>query len=93
MKIIEEWSKEHPDASRYSRNSLLLKKFKRCLVCFAIRMQESDFRFKTEAEELRQKSQLRKSHEDLDDLRASDEFHNWVEEQSKGIRCTIRKLR
>ena len=53
------------------------------------RMQELDDKIQTEAERTKAETLIRKSHEDFDDLRASDEFHNWVEEQPKWVQDAL----
>ena len=43
-----------------------------------VKLKELD-KVQTEAQRVRAENTIRKSHEDFDDLRASDEFHNWVD--------------
>ena len=52
------------------------------------RMQEFD-KIQTEAERTKAETLIRKSHEDFDDLRASDEFHTWVDEQPKWVQDAL----
>ena len=43
----------------------------------------------TEAQRVKAENTIRKSHEDFDDLRASDEFHSWVDEQPKWVQDAL----
>ena len=52
------------------------------------RLQELD-KAQSEAERVKAENAIRKSHEDFDELRSSDEFHNWAEEQPKWVQDAL----
>ena len=84
---IEEWSKEYPDVAGIVE-TIAAKKAQEMFSKAEARMQEFD-KIQTEAERTKAETLIRKSHEDFDDLRASDEFHNWVEEQPKWVQDAL----
>ena len=84
---IEEWSKEYPDIAGIVE-TIAAKKAQEMFSKAEARMQEFD-KIQTEAERTKAETLIRKSHEDFDDLRASDEFHNWVEEQPKWVQNAL----
>ena len=84
---IEEWSKEYPDVAGIVE-TIAAKKAKEMFSKAEARMQEFD-KIQTEAERTKAESVIRKSHEDFDDLRASEEFHTWVEEQPKWVQDAL----
>jgi hypothetical protein len=52
------------------------------------RLKELD-QAQSEAERMKAENAIRKSHEDFDDLRASDEFHDWANEQPKWVQDAL----
>ena len=80
---IEQWAKEYPDVAGIVE-TIAAKKAQEMFSKAEARMQEFD-KIQTEAERTKAESVIRKSHEDFDDLRASDEFHTWVDEQPKWV--------
>ena len=84
---IEEWSKEYPDIAGIVE-TIAAKKAQEMFSKAEARMQEFD-KIQTEAERTKAESVIRKSHEDFDDLRASEEFHTWVEEQPKWVQDAL----
>ena len=84
---IEEWAKEYPDVAGIVE-TIAAKKAQEMFSKAEARMQEFD-KIQTEAERTKAESVIRKSHEDFDDLRASDEFHNWVDEQPKWVQDAL----
>ena len=84
---IEEWAKEYPDVAGIVE-TIAAKKAQEMFSKAEARMQEFD-KIQTEAERTKAETLIRKSHEDFDDLRASDEFHNWVEEQPKWVQDAL----
>jgi hypothetical protein len=84
---IEEWSKEYPDVAGIVE-TIAAKKAQEMFSKAEARMQEFD-KIQTEAERTKAESVIRKSHEDFDDLRASEEFHGWVEEQPKWVQDAL----
>ena len=84
---IEEWSKEYPDVAGIVETiaaKIAQKKFDEA-------NQELKDLKKVQSETQRAKAEntIRKSHEDFDDLRASDEFHTWVDEQPKWVQDAL----
>ena len=84
---IEEWAKEYPDVAGIVE-TIVAKKAQEMFSKAEARMQEFD-KIQTEAERTKAESVIRKSHEDFDDLRASEEFHTWVEEQPKWVQDAL----
>ncbi len=84
---IEEWSKEYPDVAGIVE-TIAAKKAQEMFSKAEARMQEFD-KIQTEAERTKAETIIRKSHEDFDDLRASDEFHSWVDEQPKWVQDAL----
>ena len=84
---IEEWSKQYPDVAGIVE-TIAAKKAQEMFSKAEARMQEFD-KIQTEAERTKAETLIRKSHEDFDDLRASDEFHNWVDEQPKWVQDAL----
>jgi len=84
---IEEWAKEYPDVAGIVE-TIAAKKAQEMFSKAEARMQEFD-KIQTEAERTKAESVIRKSHEDFDDLRASDEFHTWVDEQPKWVQDAL----
>ena len=84
---IEEWAKEYPDVAGIVE-TIAAKKAQEMFSKAEARMQEFD-KIQTEAERTKAESVIRKSHEDFDDLRASEEFHTWVDEQPKWVQDAL----
>ena len=84
---IEEWSKEYPDVAGIVE-TIAAKKAQEMFNKAEARLQEFD-KIQTEAERTKAENAIRKSHDDFDDLRASDEFHSWVDEQPKWVQDAL----
>ena len=84
---IEQWAKEYPDVAGIVE-TIAAKKAQEMFSKAEARMQEFD-KIQTEAERTKAESVIRKSHEDFDDLRASEEFHTWVDEQPKWVQDAL----
>ena len=84
---IEQWSKEYPDVAGIVE-TIAAKKAKEMFSKAEARMHEFD-KIQVEAERTKAETTIRKSHEDFDDLRASDEFHNWADEQPKWVKDAL----
>jgi hypothetical protein len=84
---IEQWAKEYPDVAGIVE-TIAAKKAQEMFNKADVRLQELD-KAQSEAERLKAENAIRKSHEDFDDLRSSDEFHNWVEEQPKWVQDAL----
>jgi len=84
---IEEWAKEYPDVAGIVE-TIAAKKAQEMFSKADARLKELD-QAQTEAQRVKAENQIRKAHEDFDDLRASDEFHNWAEEQPKWVQDAL----
>ena len=84
---IEEWAKEYPDVAGVVE-TIAAKKAQEMFNKADAKLKELD-KVQTEAQRVKAENTIRKSHEDFDDLRASDEFHNWVEEQPKWVQDAL----
>jgi hypothetical protein len=84
---IEEWSKEYPDVAGIVETiaaKIAQKKFDEA------NQELKDLKkVQSEAQRAKAENAIRKSHDDFDDLRASDEFHNWVDEQPKWVQDAL----
>ena len=84
---IEEWAKQYPDVAGIVE-TIAAKKAQEMFSKADARLQELD-KAQSEAERVKAENAIRKTHEDFDDLRASDEFHNWAEEQPKWVQDAL----
>jgi hypothetical protein len=84
---IEKWQKEYPDVAGIVER-IASEKAKEMFSKAESRLKELD---EAHSEALRMKSEnlIRKSHEDFDDLRQSDKFHNWADEQPKWVKDAL----
>jgi len=84
---IEEWAKQYPDVAGIVE-TIATKKAQEMFSKADARLQELD-KAQSEAERVKAENAIRKAHEDFDDLRASDDFHNWAEEQPKWVQDAL----
>ena len=84
---IEQWAKEYPDVAGVVE-TIATRKAQEMFDKADVKLKELD-KVQTEAQRVRAENTIRKSHEDFDDLRASDEFHNWVDEQPKWVQDAL----
>jgi len=84
---IEEWAKQYPDVAGIVE-TIAAKKAQEMFSKADARLQELD-KAQSEAERVKAENAIRKAHEDFDDLRASDEFHNWAEEQPSWVQNAL----
>ena len=84
---IEQWAKEYPDIAGVVE-TIAAKKAQEMFNKADAKLKELD-KVQTEAERVKAENIIRKSHEDFDDLRASDEFHTWVDEQPKWVQDAL----
>ena len=84
---IEEWAKEYPDVAGVVE-TIATRKAQEMFNKADAKLRELD-KVQTEAQRVRAENTIRKSHEDFDDLRASDEFHNWADEQPKWVQDAL----
>jgi len=84
---IEQWAKEYPDVAGIVE-TIAAKKAQEMFSKADVRLQELD-KAQSEAQRMKAENAIRKSHEDFDDLRSSDEFHNWADEQPKWVQDAL----
>ena len=84
---IEQWAKEYPDVAGVVE-TIATRKAQEIFSKADAKLQELD-KVQTEAQRVRAENAIRKVHEDFDDLRASDEFHNWADEQPKWVQDAL----
>ena len=84
---IEKWAKEYPDVAGIVE-TIAAKKAQEMFSKADVRLQELD-KAQSEAQRMKAENAIRKSHEDFDDLRSSDEFHNWADEQPKWVQDAL----
>jgi hypothetical protein len=84
---IESWAKEYPDVAGIVEK-IAAKQAQEMFEKANIRIKEID----EERMELKRDSAenvIRKAHSDFDDLRASDRFHDWADEQPKWVKDAL----
>ena len=84
---INEWIKEYPDVAGIF-NKIAEEKAKELFSKAESRLKELDDAH-SEALRLKAENVIRKSHDDFDELKAADEFHNWAEEQPKWVQDAL----
>ena len=84
---IEEWSKEYPDVAGIVE-TIAAKKAQEMFERANTRIKELD-EAQAEANRVKAENEIRKSHKDFDDLRDSDEFHDWADAQPKWVRDAL----
>jgi hypothetical protein len=84
---IEAWARKYPDVASIV-HTIAEKKAKELFSKTESRLREFD-EVQYEAQRTKAETQIRKAHEDFDELRASDEFHNWAEEQPKWVQDAL----
>ena len=84
---IEEWAKQYPDVAGIVEK-IASEKAREMFSKAEERLKELD---EAHNEALRMKAEnvIRKAHDDFDELRQSDEFHNWAEEQPKWVKDAL----
>ena len=84
---IDEWAKQHPDVASIVE-TIAAKKAQEMFAKAEIRLQELD---DAQAEVARSKAEnkIKETHADFDELRESDKFHNWADEQPKWVRDAL----
>jgi len=84
---IEEWAKEYPDVAGIVE-TIAAKKAQEMFEKADTRLKELD-EAQAEAYRVKSENEIRKSHSDFDDLRQSDEFHDWADEQPKWVKDAL----
>lgn len=84
---IEQWSKKYPDVASIVE-TIAAKKAQELFAGAQERFKELD-EAKWEAQRTKAENSIRKVHSDFDELRASDEFHDWADNQPKWVRDAL----
>ena len=80
---LEEWMEKYPDVAQIVE-TIAMKKAREQASEFESKFKEIDD-MKSEALREKAEAELMRLHPDFGDIRDSDEFHNWVEEQPKWV--------
>lgn len=86
---LEAWATQYPDAARIVE-TLAAKKVEQSKQQDSKRLEQIEAQHE-EVKRVKAESEIRNSHADFDDLRASDEFHSWVEDQPTWIQDALYK--
>jgi hypothetical protein len=84
---IEQWAKKYPDVAGIVE-TIAAKKAQEMFSKAEGRLKELDDAH-AEATRVKAENVIRKSHKDFDTLRASDEFHDWADEQPKWVQDAL----
>lgn len=84
---IEAWAEKYPDVAAIVE-TIASKKADEKFAVAEERLREYD-EAAYEVERTRAETTIRKSHSDFDELRDSDKFHDWVEDQPKWVRDAL----
>ena len=84
---IEEWSRNYPDVAGIVE-TIAAKKAQELFSKADARLQQID-KAEEEANRIKSENRIRESHSDFDDLRNSDAFHDWADEQPKWVKDAL----
>lgn len=84
---IEKWAKKFPDVASIVE-TIAAKKAQELFAGAQERLKELD-EAKWEAQRTKAENTIRKAHSDFDELKASDEFHTWAEDQPKWVQDAL----
>jgi hypothetical protein len=84
---IDAWAKEYPDVAGIVE-TIAAKKAKELFSKAESRLSELD-EAHNEALRIKAENQIRKTHDDFDELRSSDSFHDWADEQPKWVKDAL----
>ena len=84
---IEQWSRKYPDVAGIVE-TIAAKKAQELFSKADARLQELD-KAEAEAHRVKAENSIRQAHGDFDDLRSSDAFHDWAEEQPKWVKDAL----
>ena len=84
---LQAWVDKYPDVAGMVE-TIADKRAKQMFDKANIQLEELN-KAKEEATRSRAENEIRKAHEDFDQLRDSDQFHNWVEEQPKWVQNAL----
>ena len=84
---IEAWAKEYPDVAKIVE-TIAMKKAREQAVELESRIQKID-EMSVEAKKEKAEAELMRLHPDFDEIRDSDDFHEWAEEQPKWVQDAL----
>ena len=84
---IEKWASEYPDVAGIVE-TIAAKKAQEMFNKAESRLQELD-EAHSEAQRVKAENIIRKSHDDFDELRQSDQFHDWADDQPKWVKDAL----
>ena len=84
---IEKWASEYPDVAGIVE-TIAAKKAKEMFNKAESRLQELDDAH-SEAQRVKAENIIRRSHEDFDELRQADQFHDWADAQPKWVKDAL----
>ena len=84
---IESWAKEYPDVASIVE-TIAAKKAQEMFSKAEIRLQELDDA-QSEVTRSKAEAKIKETHADFDELRESDKFHDWADEQPKWVRDAL----
>ena len=84
---IENWAEQYPDVAGIVE-TIAAKKAQEMFNKAETRLQELD-EAHSEAQRVKAENVIRNTHEDFDDLRQSDKFHNWADDQPKWVKDAL----
>ena len=84
---IAEWSKKYPDVAGIVE-AVAAKKAQEMFSKAEKRLQEID-EVQDKARRIELEAEIKEQHSDFDELKASDKFHNWAEEQPKWVQDAL----
>lgn len=84
---LKSWAKQNPEAASIIE-TIAQKKAQELFSKAEGRLKEFD-EAQYEAQRVKAENTIRKAHEDFDELRASEEFHEWAEEQPKWVQDAL----
>ena len=84
---IAAWAKKYPDVASIVE-TIAAKKAQELFAGAQERFKELD-EAKWEAQRTKAENAIRKVHSDFDELKASDEFHNWADQQPKWVQDAL----
>ncbi len=84
---IEAWAKEYPDVAKIVE-TIAMKKAREQSEQLEARLQKID-EMSVEAKKEKAEAELMRLHPDFDEIRDSDDFHEWAEEQPKWVQDAL----
>lgn len=84
---LEKWMKQYPDVAQIVE-TIAMKKAREQASEFETKFQQID-EMKLEAQREKAEAELMRIHPDFEEIRDTDDFHNWVEEQPKWVQDAL----